>query len=79
MTWGAYIVGMVSSLFGYLYLKCEHSGLDCYMLCEIDCVDAADTGPEYNGHGQYTAPVILLAFLIGIQCCMYTSRRLTVL
>ncbi|KAF9784470.1 plasma-membrane choline transporter-domain-containing protein [Thelephora terrestris] len=50
MTWGAYIVGMISSLFGYLYLKYTH--------------------PAYNDQGQYTAPVILLAFLIGIQCSL---------
>ena len=76
MTWGAYTVGMISSLFGYLYLKCEHPESDCYMLREMNCSDGTDTDPEYNNRGQYTAPVILLAFLIGLQCCMDT-RRLT--
>ena len=71
MTWGAYSVGMISSLFSYLYLKCEPSTLDSRLSREIDCSNATDTGPAYNDHGQYTAPVILLAFLIGIQCCTY--------
>jgi len=56
MTWGAYTVGMISSLFSYLYLKY--------------------TGPEYNDHGQYTAPVILLAFLIGLQCSLTLSSAI---
>ncbi len=29
------------------------------------------THPDYNVDGQYTAPVILFAFLIGLQCCTY--------
>jgi len=74
MTWGAYIVGMVSSLSGYLYLRCEYSESDCCVLREMNCSDVADTSPEYNDHGQYTAPIILLAFLIGIQCCMQTLQ-----
>jgi len=27
------------------------------------------TAPTYNGDGQYTAPVVLFAFLIGSMCC----------
>ena len=44
------------------------------MLRKMNCSDVADTSPEYNDHGQYTAPIILLAFLIGIQCCMQTLQ-----
>jgi hypothetical protein len=50
LTWGAYAVGLLCSLFGYLYLRYTH--------------------PDYNANGQYTAPVVLFAFLIGLQCCM---------
>ncbi|KAL0581874.1 pH nine-sensitive protein 1, partial [Marasmius crinis-equi] len=46
LTWGAYAVGMLTSLFAYLYLKI--------------------TNPSYNINGQYTAPVILFGFLIGL-------------
>jgi len=49
MTWGAYLVGLLCSLFAYLYLRL--------------------TDPSYNSGGQYTAPVLLFAFLIGLQCC----------
>ncbi|KAH7917381.1 hypothetical protein BV22DRAFT_1042377 [Leucogyrophana mollusca] len=28
----------------------------------------------YNAEGQYTTPVVLLAFLIGLQCCMSALR-----
>jgi hypothetical protein len=27
------------------------------------------THPSYNANGQYTAPVLLFAFLIGLLCC----------
>lgn len=47
LTWGAYAVGMLCSLFGYLYLRFTH--------------------PSYNSDGQYTAPVLLFSFLIGVQ------------
>lgn len=70
MTWGAYIVGMVSSLFSYLYLRCAHPELS-YRL-PLTVLVVADTHPAYNAQGQYTAPVVLLAFLIGIQCCACT-------
>jgi len=53
LTWGAYAVGMLSSLFGYLYLRI--------------------TDPSYNSSGQYTAPVILFAFLIGLMCSLTLS------
>jgi hypothetical protein len=49
MTWGAYIVGLLCSLFAYLYLRL--------------------TSPSYNTDGQYTAPILLFGFLIGLQCC----------
>jgi len=29
------------------------------------------THPLYNSDGQYTAPVLLFAFLIGLQCCQF--------
>ncbi|KAJ3748726.1 DUF580-domain-containing protein [Lentinula detonsa] len=53
LTWGAYAVGMLSSLFAYLYLRL--------------------TDPSYNSDGQYTAPVILFAFLIGLMCSLTLS------
>ncbi|KAF5348744.1 hypothetical protein D9758_006837 [Tetrapyrgos nigripes] len=56
LTWGAYAVGMLSSLFAYLYLRL--------------------TDPPYNSGGQYTAPVILFAFLIGIMCSMTMSSAI---
>ncbi|ESK97172.1 integral to plasma membrane protein [Moniliophthora roreri MCA 2997] len=56
MTWGAYIVGLLSSLFAYLYLRI--------------------TNPSYNTDGQYTAPVILFAFLIGLTCSLTLSSAI---
>lgn len=55
MTWGAYLVGLLCSLFAYVYLKL--------------------TNPAYNFDGQYTAPVLLFAFLIGLQCCASLNAR----
>ncbi|KAJ4483429.1 plasma-membrane choline transporter-domain-containing protein [Lentinula aciculospora] len=56
LTWGAYAVGMLSSLFAYLYLRI--------------------TDPSYNTDGQYTAPVILFAFLIGLMCSLTLSSAI---
>ncbi|CAK5265765.1 unnamed protein product [Mycena citricolor] len=56
LTWGAYAVGMLTSLFSYLYLRI--------------------TAPGYNANGNYTAPVILFAFLIGIQCSLTVSSSI---
>ncbi|KAJ4487395.1 plasma-membrane choline transporter-domain-containing protein [Lentinula edodes] len=56
LTWGAYVVGMLSSLFAYLYLRI--------------------TDPSYNSGGQYTAPVILFAFLIGLMCSLTLSSAI---
>ncbi|KAH8083752.1 DUF580-domain-containing protein [Cristinia sonorae] len=53
LTWGAYSVGMLCSLFAYVYLRVTH--------------------PSYNDDGQYTAPVILFAFLIGLQFSLTLS------
>ncbi|CAE6477358.1 unnamed protein product [Rhizoctonia solani] len=50
MTWGAYLVGLLCSLFAYVYLRL--------------------TNPGYNADGQYTAPVLLFAFVIGLQCSL---------
>ncbi|KAG6837726.1 hypothetical protein H0H93_003528 [Arthromyces matolae] len=54
LTWGAYAVGLVSSLFAYLYLRF--------------------TAPSYNADGNYTAPVLLFSFLIGLQCYGYGAK-----
>ncbi|KAL5506999.1 PNS1 [Sanghuangporus vaninii] len=56
MTWGAYVVGLLSSLFAYLYLRYTH--------------------PSYNSEGQYTAPVLLFAFLIGLQLSLTLSSAI---
>lgn len=56
MTWGGYIVGLLCSLFAYLYLRF--------------------TDPSYNTEGQYTAPVLLFAFLIGLQCSLTLSSAI---
>ncbi|KAF9461254.1 plasma-membrane choline transporter-domain-containing protein [Collybia nuda] len=56
MTWGAYAIGLLSSLFAYLYLRF--------------------TAPSYNFDGQYTAPVLLFAFLIGLQCSLTLSSAI---
>ncbi|THH15552.1 hypothetical protein EUX98_g9448 [Antrodiella citrinella] len=53
LTWGAYSVGMLCSLFAYIYLRSTH--------------------PSYNVDGQYTAPVILFAFIIGLQFSLTLS------
>ncbi|KAG8949783.1 putative choline transporter, neither null mutation nor overexpression affects choline transport [Tulasnella sp. 424] len=50
LNFGGYIVGILSALFGYIYLR--------------------STKPSYNSDGQYTAPVLLFAFLIGLQCML---------
>ncbi|KAH9935626.1 plasma-membrane choline transporter-domain-containing protein [Fomitopsis serialis] len=54
LTWGSYAVGLICSLFAYLYLRYTH--------------------PSYNDNGQYTAPVLLFAFLIGLHAVL--SRTL---
>ncbi|KAJ7581593.1 plasma-membrane choline transporter-domain-containing protein [Mycena floridula] len=54
--WGGYIVGLLSSLFSYLYLRF--------------------TSPAYNAAGQYTAPILLFAFLIGLQCSLTLSSAI---
>jgi len=56
LTWGAYIIGLLSSLFAYLYLRY--------------------TAPSYNAEGQYTAPVMLFAFLIGLMCSLTLSSAI---
>jgi len=49
LMWGSYAVGLLCSLFGYLYLRF--------------------TAPVYNAGGQYTAPVMLFSFVVGLVCC----------
>jgi len=56
MMWGAYVIGLLSSLFAYLYLRF--------------------TAPSYNASGQYTAPVLLFAFLIGLLCSLTLSSAI---
>lgn len=56
LTWGAYVVGLLCSLFSYLYLRL--------------------TKPSYNDQGQYTAPVLLFAFLIGVQLSLTLSSAI---
>ncbi|KAJ8590242.1 DUF580-domain-containing protein [Rhizopogon salebrosus TDB-379] len=56
LLWGAYVTGLLCSLFGYLYLRLTH--------------------PAYNANGQYTAPVILFAFVIGMQCSLTISSAI---
>ncbi|KAF8908749.1 plasma-membrane choline transporter-domain-containing protein [Mucidula mucida] len=56
LTWGAYAIGLLCSLFAYLYLRF--------------------TSPSYNLDGQYTAPMLLFAFLIGLQCSLTLSSAI---
>ncbi|KAL4073935.1 plasma-membrane choline transporter-domain-containing protein [Scleroderma yunnanense] len=56
LIFGAYVVGLLCSLFAYLYLRFTH--------------------PSYNSEGQYTAPVVLFAFLIGLQCSLTLSSAI---
>jgi len=56
LTFAAYVVGLLCSLFGYLYLHI--------------------TNPSYNSSGQYTAPVILFAFFIGLMCSLTLSSAI---
>ncbi|KAJ3570358.1 hypothetical protein NP233_g4447 [Leucocoprinus birnbaumii] len=56
LTWGAYAIGLLSSLFAYIYLRI--------------------TSPSYNADGQYTAPLLLFAFLIGISCSLTMSSAI---
>ncbi|KXN90606.1 Protein PNS1 [Leucoagaricus sp. SymC.cos] len=56
LTWGAYAIGLLSSLFAYIYLRV--------------------TAPSYNVDGQYTAPLLLFAFLIGLMCSLTMSSAI---
>jgi len=56
LTWGAYAIGLMCSLFAYLYLRL--------------------TAPLYNSNGNYTAPVLLFGFLIGVQCALTLSSAI---
>lgn len=62
--WGAYINGFLCALFGYVYLRCMS------LLRQVPSRSAdaiSDTNPAYNANGQYSAPIILFSFLIGIN------------
>ncbi|KAF8658257.1 hypothetical protein AX16_002033 [Volvariella volvacea WC 439] len=54
------LVGMTMTWGAYL-AGCL-SSLFAYLYLRI-------TAPSYNANGQYTVPVVLFAFLIGIMCC----------
>ncbi|KAH8828438.1 plasma-membrane choline transporter-domain-containing protein [Flagelloscypha sp. PMI_526] len=56
LAWGGYAVGMLGSLFAYLYLRF--------------------TDPPYNSEGQYTAAILLYAFLIALQCSLTMSSAI---
>lgn len=66
LTWGAYAIGLISSLFAYVYLRRM-----CYFIFHLESFYHVFlvTAPSFNSSGQYTAPVLLFAFLIGAQCC----------
>ncbi|KAF8798723.1 integral to plasma membrane protein [Phlegmacium glaucopus] len=56
MMWGSYAIGLLCSLFAYLYTRF--------------------TAPSYNTGGQYTAPILLFSFLIGLVCSMTMSSAI---
>ncbi|KAH7916531.1 plasma-membrane choline transporter-domain-containing protein [Hygrophoropsis aurantiaca] len=56
LTWGAFSVGLLCSLFGYLYVHLSNA--------------------SYNSQGQYTPPIVLFSFLIGLQSSMTLSSAL---
>jgi len=56
LTWGAYAIGLLCSLFAYLFLRF--------------------TAPSYNASGQYTAPILLFSFLIGLVCSLTMSSAI---
>ncbi|KAF9452389.1 integral to plasma membrane protein [Macrolepiota fuliginosa MF-IS2] len=58
LTWGAYVIGLLSSLFAYIYIR------------------GKVTAPSYNSDGQYTAPLLLFSFLIGVQCSLTISSAI---
>lgn len=69
LMWGAYCVGMLCSLFAYIYLRCKFVLLlETIQSLTMKSLISA-THPSYNVDGQYTAPVIMFAFLIGLQAC----------
>lgn len=67
LMWGAYAIGLLCSLFAYLYLRCM---CDSIYKLQLPLTFEAVTAPAYNAAGQYTAPILLFAFLIGTVCCM---------
>lgn len=61
--WGAYLNGFLCGLFAFIYLKCGFAYVSAWGPPEHN----ADTNPSYNANGEYTAPILLFAFLIGIN------------
>lgn len=73
LMWGAYAIGLLSSLFCYLYLRSE--GYACRFF--RDLLLFLVTAPSYNVDGSYTAPLLLFSFFIGMVCCALLSHRFT--
>ena len=67
LMWGAYTIGLLSSLFAYLYLRSKHPP-DIVLLVKANFIIAV-SGPSFNTDGQYTAPLLLFSFFIGMVCC----------
>ena len=69
------MTGLLCSLFAYLYLRCEYIKT-CMRGIFVNTASLLVTHPDYNADGQYTAPVVLFAFLIGLQSCTYSASIL---
>lgn len=63
------MVGLLTSLFGYLYLRCKLRSFSVFivLVTHISLV----THPAYNTNQQYTAPVVLISFLLGLSSCKW--------
>jgi hypothetical protein len=75
LTWGAYVVGILCAAFGYFYLRCESVGL-LSRLQQLLTTRLQVTDPAYNSDGDYTAPIILYSFLIGLQAGLALAQAL---
>ncbi|KAJ7901833.1 plasma-membrane choline transporter-domain-containing protein [Mycena olivaceomarginata] len=74
LTWGAYAVGLLSSLVRVPVLAPYVHTLSVSSAPFTD--PNAVTAPSYNADGNYTAPVVLFAFLIGLQCSLTLSSAI---
>ncbi|KAH7917117.1 hypothetical protein BV22DRAFT_1135684 [Leucogyrophana mollusca] len=66
----------ISLVFALLTWGAYATGLLCSFA--YPSPDSQPRSPRY-AEGQYTVPVVLLAFLIGLQCCMSTLRLINTL